>query len=78
MLSAFNHACKSSPDFPKSYLGYAAQAYYGGRVEARIVKMLLQCVYLDFLSMYPTGLCTPGLMVEAHYTGVARSRRGSA
>ncbi len=61
MLSAFNHACKSSTDFPKSYLGYAAQAYYGGRVEARIVKMLLQCVYLDFLSMYPTVFALLGL-----------------
>jgi hypothetical protein len=49
------------PDFPKSYLGYAAQAYYGGRVEARIVKMLLQCVYLDFLSMYPTVFALLGL-----------------
>ena len=49
------------PDFPKRYLGYAAQGYYGGRVEARIVKMLLQCVYLDFLSMYPTVFALLGL-----------------
>jgi hypothetical protein len=49
------------PDFPKPYLGYAAQAYYGGRVEARIVKVLLQCVYLDFLSMYPTVFALLGL-----------------
>ena len=49
------------PDFPKPYLGYAAQAYYGGRVEARIVKTLLPCVYLDFLSMYPTVFALLGL-----------------
>jgi hypothetical protein len=49
------------PDFPKSYLGYAAQGYYGGRVEARIMKTLLQCVYLDFLSMYPTVFALLGL-----------------
>lgn len=49
------------PDFPKPYLGYAAQAYFGGRVEARIVKTLLQCVYLDFLSMYPTVFALLGL-----------------
>ncbi len=42
------------PDFPKPYLGYAAQTYYGGRVEARIVKTPLPCVYLDNLSMYAT------------------------
>ena len=49
------------PAFPKEYLGYAAQAYFGGRVEARIVKTLLPCVYLDFLSMYPTVFALLGL-----------------
>ena len=49
------------PEFPKPYLGYAAQAYYGGRVEARIVKTPLPCVYLDFLSMYPTVFALLGL-----------------
>ena len=48
-------------DFPKESLGYAAQAYYGGRVEARIVKTPLPCVYLDFLSMYPTVFALLGL-----------------
>lgn len=49
------------PDFPKEYLGFAAQAYYGGRVEARVVKTPLPCVYLDFLSMYPTVFALLGL-----------------
>lgn len=49
------------PDFPKDYLGYAAQAYFGGRVEARIVKTVVPCVYLDFLSMYPTVFALLGL-----------------
>jgi hypothetical protein len=51
------------PDFIKlkPYLGYAAQAYFGGRVEARIVKTPLPCVYLDFLSMYPTVFSLLGL-----------------
>jgi hypothetical protein len=40
--------------FPKTYLGFAAQAYFGGRVECRIVHIPVPCVYLDFASMYPT------------------------
>ena len=42
------------PAFHKRYLGYAAQCYFGGRVECRIVHTLVPCVYLDFASMYPT------------------------
>ncbi|MGA8796658.1 MAG: hypothetical protein WB526_06275, partial [Candidatus Cybelea sp.] len=49
------------PEFPKELLGYSAQAYYGGRVEARIVKTPLPCAYLDFLSMYPTVFALLGL-----------------
>jgi len=40
-----------------NYLGYAMVAYYGGRAEARIRKVPVPVVYLDFLSMYPT-VCT--------------------
>jgi hypothetical protein len=40
--------------FPKSYLGFSAQAYFGGWVECRIVHTPLPCIYLDFTSMYPT------------------------
>lgn len=49
------------PDFLKEYLGFAAQAYFGGLVAACIVKTLLACVYLDFLSMYPTVFTLLGL-----------------
>jgi hypothetical protein len=42
------------PDFPKNYHGFATQAYFGGRVECRIVHTPVPCVYLDFASMYPT------------------------
>ena len=42
------------PTFDKRYLGYAAQCYFGGRVECRIVHVPVPCVYLDFASMYPT------------------------
>jgi hypothetical protein len=45
---------KVQPDFDKSYLGFAAQCYFGGRVECRIVHTPVPCVYLDFASMYPT------------------------
>src|SRR5260370_25094932 len=42
------------PDFPKSYLGYAASAFFGGRTSAHIRKVPVPVVYTDFLSMYPT------------------------
>jgi len=42
------------PDFPKDRHGEAASAYYGGRVEDRIVGEPVPCVYLDAVSMYPT------------------------
>jgi len=42
------------PDFPKSYLGYAQSAFFGGRTSAHIRKVPVPVVYTDFLSMYPT------------------------
>ena len=42
------------PDFSKEHQGYAAVAYFGGRVEARIVATPVPCVYVDAVSMYPT------------------------
>jgi hypothetical protein len=42
------------PDFPKSYLGYAQSAFFGGRTSAHIRKVPIPVVYTDFLSMYPT------------------------
>jgi hypothetical protein len=42
------------PDFPKTYLGHATTAYYGGRAGVWIRKVVVPVVYTDFLSMYPT------------------------
>jgi hypothetical protein len=42
------------PDFPKTYLGYAQSAFFGGRTSAHIRKVAVPVVYTDFLSMYPT------------------------
>jgi len=55
-LRAFGVAPRSEvqPDFPKDYLGYAASAYFGGWVEARIVREPVPCIYLDAISMYPS------------------------
>ena len=41
-------------DFPPDVLGDAMAAYFGGRAEARIRKVAVPVVYVDFLSMYPT------------------------
>ena len=41
-------------DFPKSYLGHAQSAFYGGRTSAHIRRVPVPIVYADFLSMYPT------------------------
>ena len=42
------------PDFSKDRQGEAASAYFGGRVEARIVREPVPCAYIDAVSMYPT------------------------
>jgi len=42
------------PDFPKSYLGHAQSAFYGGKTSAHIRRVPVPVVYTDFLSMYPT------------------------
>lgn len=47
--------------FPREVLGYAMEAYYGGRAECRIRKAAVPVVYLDFLSMYPTVNALMGL-----------------
>lgn len=52
------------PNFPKPYLGYAAQAYFGGRVESRIHPPV-PCVYMDYVSMYPTVFTLLGLWETA-------------
>ncbi len=42
-------------------LGYAMVAYFGGRAEARIRRVSVPVVYLDFASMYPTVAALLGL-----------------
>jgi hypothetical protein len=45
---------KRQPDFPKEVLGYAMNAYFGGRAECRIRRCAVPVAYTDFTSMYPT------------------------
>ena len=40
--------------FDPRILGWAMSAYYGGRAEARIRRVPVPVVYVDFLSMYPS------------------------
>ena len=55
-LRAFGVAPRSElQEFCKDHHGYAASAYFGGWVEARIVREAMPCVYLDALSMYPSA-----------------------
>jgi hypothetical protein len=42
------------PDFSRTYLGYAATAFYGGRASSHVRKEPVPVSYVDFLSMYPT------------------------
>lgn len=49
------------PDFPKTYLGYAQSAFFGGRTSAHIRKVAAPIVPTDFLSMYPTVNSLMGL-----------------
>jgi hypothetical protein len=43
------------PDFPREQLGIAMSAFYGGRTEARIIRVPVPVVYCDLLSAYTTG-----------------------
>lgn len=40
--------------FHKKVLGYAMNAYFGGRAEAKVRRVTVPVVHTDFLSMYPT------------------------
>jgi hypothetical protein len=42
------------PGFLKKVLGYAMNAYFGGRAECRIRRQAVPVAYTDFTSMYPT------------------------
>lgn len=48
-------------DFPRELRGIAMTAYFGGRAEARIRKVIVPVVHCDFLSMYPTVNTLMGL-----------------
>lgn len=48
---------KRQPDFPKEYLGYAQTAFFGGKTNVHVRKVVCPVVYTDFLSMYSTINC---------------------
>ena len=54
------------PDFPREVLGYAMNAFFGGRAECRIRRTPLPVVYTDFTSMYPTVNALLGNWRDAH------------
>jgi hypothetical protein len=49
------------PDFPASLVGNIMSAYYGGRAEVHIRRLVTQVLYCDFTSMYPTVCALMGL-----------------
>ena len=48
---------ESQPDFPDELIGILMSSYYGGRSEIHYRREIVQILYCDFLSMYPT-VCT--------------------
>lgn len=44
-------------DFPPEMIGQIMSTYFGGRSEVHIRRQIVQVLYCDFLSMYPT-VCT--------------------
>lgn len=48
---------ESQPDFPDELIGILMSSYYGGRSEIHHRREIVQVLYCDFLSMYPT-VCT--------------------
>jgi hypothetical protein len=66
------------PDFPKTYLGYAQSAFFGGRTSAHIRKTSMPVVFTDFFSMYPTVNSLMGLwdfVTAREITIVAHSQK---
>jgi hypothetical protein len=45
------------PEIPPQLLGKIMSAYFGGRSEVHLRRMISRVIYCDFLSMYPT-VCT--------------------
>jgi hypothetical protein len=62
-------------DFSPLIMGWAMQAYYGGRVEVRIRKTLVPTILTDFMSEYPTVNTLMDLwpMLRARQLGIAES-----
>ena len=56
-----NSPAKQFASIPPRCLGYAMTAYFGGRAECRIRKVIVPVVYVDFAAMYPTGNTRMGL-----------------
>ncbi len=52
--SGLNSPAKRFASIPTRILGYTMTAYFGGRAECRIRKVIVPVVYVDFASMYPT------------------------
>jgi hypothetical protein len=52
---------KKLNDFPREYVGFAQSAFFGGKADANIRKVICPVVYVDFLSMYPTINCLMAL-----------------
>ncbi len=48
---------ETSQVMPSGLIGQIMSAYYGGRAEVRLRRVVRQIAYCDFLSMYPT-VCT--------------------
>ena len=63
--------------FSAHKLGYAMNAFYGGRAECRIRRKALPVVYTDFVSMYPTvnALLGNWAMLTAGKIGTAEARQ---
>jgi hypothetical protein len=49
------------PDFPHEIVGNVMSAYFGGRSEVRLRRVITRVLYCDFLSMYPTVSTLMGL-----------------
>jgi hypothetical protein len=50
-----------NPSFPRERFGEIFCAYYGGRAEVRIRRLVCEVLYCDFKSMYPTVNALMGL-----------------
>lgn len=59
---------KHRAGLPPKILGIGMMAYYGGRAECRIRRVVVPVVYCDFLSMYPTVNALLGVwpLLSAH------------